>query len=116
RAPVTAPKLVIRVGASALFASARYRPEFYPGRLTLFTPREREPGLPPLETIWTRHAESVSVIETPGTHLTMLAAPNADGTAPLLTQSLLNGGTARRYTFRAPTHATTNVEHPNPAH
>lgn len=36
------PRRVLRVGASALIASARYRPGFYPGELTLFTAVERE--------------------------------------------------------------------------
>jgi amino acid adenylation domain-containing protein len=92
----SAPKLMIRVAASALFASARYRPGFYPGQLTLFTPAEREPGLPSLETIWRRHAKALSVIETAGSHATMLSAANADSTAALLTHSLSNGGTTRR--------------------
>src|SRR5687767_11677210 len=39
---------VIKVSAGAMIASARYRPRFYPGELTLFTPVEREPGVPPL--------------------------------------------------------------------
>ena len=43
------PIRVLRVAASALIASARYRPGFYCGELTLFTPMRREPGLPPLE-------------------------------------------------------------------
>ena len=103
---------MIRVAASALFASARYRPGFYPGRLTLFTPLEREPGMPSLESIWRQHADAVSVIETPGAHLTMLSAPNAEATAALLTQSLMNGGIARRYRFRASAREVTGLECP----
>jgi thioesterase domain-containing protein len=82
------PATMIRVAAGALFASARYRPRHYRGRLTLFTPVEREPGLPSLEVLWRKHADAVTVIETPGSHATMLAAPNAETTAALLSRSL----------------------------
>ena len=51
-----APTRVLRVATSALIASARYRPGFYPGELTLFSPAEREPGLPSLQSIWRKHA------------------------------------------------------------
>jgi amino acid adenylation domain-containing protein len=89
-----AAPLMLRVAASALVASARYRPGFYAGRLTLFTPAEREPGLPSLESVWRKHAAALSVVETGGTHSTMLCAPNADATAALLTRRLVNGGGA----------------------
>jgi thioesterase domain-containing protein len=79
---------MIRVAASALFASARYRPGRYRGRLTLFTPAERERGLPSIEAIWRKHADSVTVIETAGSHATMLSAANADATAARLARSL----------------------------
>ena len=82
------PASIIRVAASALIASARYRPGFYRGQLTLFTPVGREPGLPPLEAIWRKHARTLSVVETEGDHSTMLSAPNADSTAASLTRCL----------------------------
>jgi thioesterase domain-containing protein len=80
----------IRVGLSTLLASAKYQPGFYRGHLTLFTPAGRNPGLPSLESIWRKHALSVSVVETAGTHLTMLSAPNADSTGASLTRCLLS--------------------------
>ena len=79
---------VLNVGLSAVLASARYRPGFYPGELTLFTAAEREPGLPSLETIWGRHASMLSVVETAGTHSTMLSAPNAESVAATVTRLL----------------------------
>jgi amino acid adenylation domain-containing protein len=82
------PARIIRVAASALIASARYRPGFYRGQLTLFTPVGREPGLPPLEAIWRKHARTLSVVETEGDHSTMLSDPNADSTAASLTRCL----------------------------
>ena len=80
---------MIRVAASALIAPARYRPGFYPGQLTLFTPVRREPGLPPLEAIWRKHARTLSVVHTEGDHSTMLSAPNADSTAASLTRCIV---------------------------
>jgi acyl-coenzyme A synthetase/AMP-(fatty) acid ligase/thioesterase domain-containing protein/acyl carrier protein len=82
------PASMIRVAASALIASARYRPGFYRGQLTLFTPVRREPGIPPLEAIWRKHARTLSVVHTEGDHSTMLSAPNADSTAASLTRCL----------------------------
>jgi acetoacetyl-CoA synthetase len=84
----TAPALGIRVAASALVASARYRPGFYRGELTLFSPAGREPGLPALESVWRKHARTVVVVETPGTHLTMLASPHAETTAARVTRCM----------------------------
>ena len=86
--PSSLPTSVIRVAASALIASARYRPGFYCGQLTLFTPVRREPGLPSLEAIWRKHARTLSIVETGGDHSTMLSAPNADSTAASLTRCL----------------------------
>ena len=83
-----APTRVLRVATTALIASARYRPGVYPGELTLFSPVGREPGLPSLHSIWRKHARAVSVVETAGTHSTMLSAPNAESTAACLTQRL----------------------------
>jgi len=76
-----APSIGIRVAASALIASAKYRPGFYRGELTLFSPAGRERGLPDLGAIWRKHARSVVVVETPGTHLTMLSPRHAEMTA-----------------------------------
>jgi acyl-coenzyme A synthetase/AMP-(fatty) acid ligase/thioesterase domain-containing protein/acyl carrier protein len=83
-----APLIAIRVAASALIASAKYHPGFYPGQLTLFSPAEREPGLPSLESIWRTHAQPVIVVETAGTHATMLSTLHADTTAACLTRHL----------------------------
>jgi thioesterase domain-containing protein len=86
--PSALPVRVLRVAASALIASARYRPGFYCGKLTLFTPVSREPGLPSLEAIWRKHARTLAVVETRGRHSTMLSVPNADSTAASLTRCL----------------------------
>src|ERR1700732_2672255 len=83
------PPRVLKVAASALIASARYRPGFYPGELTLFTPVEREPGLPSLQAIWRKHARALSIVETGGAHSTMFSAPNAESTAASLTRCLV---------------------------
>ena len=80
------PASIIKVAASALIASARYRPGFYPGELTLFTPVGREPGLPSLQAIWRKHARTLSVVETAGDHSTMLSPLNAESTAASLTR------------------------------
>jgi non-ribosomal peptide synthetase component F/thioesterase domain-containing protein/acyl carrier protein len=87
--PLMLSARAIRVSVSALLASARYHPAFYCGHLTLFTPADRAPGLPSLEAIWRKHALTVSVVETAGSHSTMLSAPNADSTAASLTRCLL---------------------------
>jgi thioesterase domain-containing protein len=79
---------VLKVAACALIASARYRPRFYPGELTLFTPVGREPGLPPLQVIWRKHARALSIIETAGAHSTMFSSPNAESCAASLTRCL----------------------------
>jgi hypothetical protein len=86
--PSSLPTSVVRVAASALITSARYRPAFYCGQLTLFTPARRDPDLPSLVAIWRKHAVAVSVVETGGDHSTMLAAPNAEATAASLTRCL----------------------------
>jgi len=86
-----APLTGIRVAASALIASAKYHPGFYRGELTLFSPAGREPGLPSLESVWRKHARTVVVVETPGTHLTMLSSRHAETTAACLTQCLPAG-------------------------
>jgi thioesterase domain-containing protein len=83
-----APSIAIRVAASALIASAKYHPGFYRGRLTLFSPAGREPGLPSLESIWRKHAQTVVVVETAGTHSTMLSTLHAETTAAYVTRCL----------------------------
>jgi hypothetical protein len=85
----SAPSSVLKVTASALIASARYRPGFYPGELTLFTPVGREPGLPSLQAIWRKHARALSIVETAGVHSTMFSPPNAESAAASLTRCLL---------------------------
>ena len=85
----SAPTRVLRVTASAMTASARYRPGFYPGELTLFTPLERVPGLPSLESIWRKHARTLSIVETAGAHSTMFSAANAESVAASLSRCLL---------------------------
>ena len=78
----------IRVAASALIASAKYHPGFYRGQLTLFSPAGREPGLPSLESVWRKHARTVVVVETAGTHATMLSTLHAETTAACVTRCL----------------------------
>jgi amino acid adenylation domain-containing protein len=85
------PLIGIRVAASALIASAKYHPAFYRGELTLFSPAGREPGLPSLESVWRRHARTIVVVETPGTHLTMLSPRHAKTTAACVTRCLPAG-------------------------
>ena len=79
---------VLKVAAAALLASARYRPGFYPGHLTLFTPVRREHGLPSLQAIWRTHARTLSIVETAGAHSTMFSAINAESAAASLTRCL----------------------------
>jgi non-ribosomal peptide synthetase component F/thioesterase domain-containing protein/acyl carrier protein len=84
----TAPSIAIKVTATTLIASAKYHPGFYPGTLTLFSPAGREPGLPSLESVWRTHARTVVVVETAGTHSTMLSSRHAETTAACLTGCL----------------------------
>ena len=84
----SSPTRVLKLEAIALIASARYRPGFYPGELTLFTPLEREPDFPSPQAIWRKHAASLSVVETAGDHWTMFSAPNAEFAAASLTHGL----------------------------
>jgi hypothetical protein len=85
----SAPIRVLKVETCALIASARYQPGFYPGELKLFTPVEREPGLPSCQMIWRNYAGALSVAEVEGDHWTMFSAPNAESAAVALTHSLL---------------------------
>jgi thioesterase domain-containing protein len=90
----SAPAGVLKVGVSALLASARYRPGFYGGELTLFSPTSRDPALPSPQVIWHRHAHSLSVVPMAGAHLTMLAPANAAAAAASLSRTLmLSAGT-----------------------
>ncbi len=84
----SSPTRVLKVSACALIASARYRPGFYPGELTLFAPVDREPGLPSLEAIWRKHAGALSIVETAGAHSTIFSPANADSAAAALTRCL----------------------------
>ena len=83
-----APSIALRVTARALIASATYHPGFYRGQLTVFSPVGREPGLPSLESVWRTHARTVVVVETAGTHRTMLSTLHAETTAACLTRCL----------------------------
>ncbi|MEO8113484.1 MAG: alpha/beta fold hydrolase, partial [Phenylobacterium sp.] len=87
----SAPANVLKVAASGLLASARYRPGFYAGDLTLFVPVGRDPALPRPEAIWRGHAAGLAVVDTAGGHLTMLAKPNAETAAASLTRRLPAG-------------------------
>ena len=80
----SAPASILKVAASALVASARYRPGFYPGDLKLFIPTERDASLPSPGDIWQRHARTLSIVHTAGSHLTMLSTSNAESTAASL--------------------------------
>jgi acetoacetyl-CoA synthetase len=80
---------VLKVAVSELIASARYRPGFYPGELTLFRAVGREPGLPSLESTWREHACTLSMVETAGGHMTMFSAIHAESVAASLTRRLL---------------------------
>ena len=84
-----APANVLKTTAFSLIASARYRPGWYAGPLTLFTPAEQDPALPSAEARWLGHAETLRAISLPGGHLTMLAPPHVDAAAAALTQRLL---------------------------
>jgi acyl-coenzyme A synthetase/AMP-(fatty) acid ligase/thioesterase domain-containing protein/acyl carrier protein len=86
--PLRAPSIGIRVPLSHLVASARYHPEFYRGNLTLFSPVGREPGLPSLESVWAKHAQTVAVVVTEGDHRTMLSTLHAETTAACLARCL----------------------------
>ena len=80
----SAPANILKVAASALVASARYRPGFYPGDLKLFISTERDAVLPAPGDIWRRHARTLSVVHLAGNHLTMLSTRNAGSTAASL--------------------------------
>ena len=83
-----APTGVLKVAVCALIATARYRPRFYPGELTLFSPVGREPGLPSLQAVWHKYARALSIVETAGAHATMFSSPNAESAAASLTRCL----------------------------
>ena len=85
----SAPAGVLRTILAHKAASAGYRPGVYPGELTLFTPLERDAGLPSPESQWRPHARTVTSVQLPGRHLTMLAPPNAAIAADALTRGLM---------------------------
>jgi amino acid adenylation domain-containing protein len=85
---LSGPERVRNVRGFGLLASARYRPGFYDGALTLFSPVDRDPALPSLAEIWAPHARAVTTVATAGDHLTMLAKPNAESAAEALTHRL----------------------------
>jgi acyl-coenzyme A synthetase/AMP-(fatty) acid ligase/thioesterase domain-containing protein/acyl carrier protein len=100
----SAPASVLKVGVSALLASARYHPGFYAGELTVFIPTSRDPSLPSPQLIWRRHALALSVVPTLGGHLSMFSAANAEAAAASLTRVL---------TLSASSHAATNTSKPS---
>ncbi len=61
---------------------------FIAAQLTLFSPAGREPGLPSLESVWRTHARTVVVVETAGTHSTMLSTRHAETTAACVTRCM----------------------------
>jgi acyl-coenzyme A synthetase/AMP-(fatty) acid ligase/thioesterase domain-containing protein/acyl carrier protein len=84
----SAPASILKVGVSALLASATYHPRLYAGELTLFSPTRRDSNLPSPQAIWRRHALALSVVPMVGGHLTMLSGANAEGAAISLTRAL----------------------------
>jgi len=83
-----APSTLRRVGLSALVASTRYHPGYYPGELTLFTPAERGAGWPVPQDVWRAHAASLSAVPLAGTHMNMLSPPHVETVASLLSSVL----------------------------
>jgi thioesterase domain-containing protein len=90
----SAPAAVVKTVAASSAASARYRPGYYPGDLTLFTPAERDRGLPGAEALWRPHANAFASVELPGGHLTMISPPNDICAAEALSRCL--GDATRR--------------------
>jgi non-ribosomal peptide synthetase component F/thioesterase domain-containing protein/acyl carrier protein len=88
----SAPASVLKVGVSGVIASTRYRPGFYDGELTLFTPTSRDPTLPCPQAIWHRHALALSVVPMMGAHLTMFSVANAAAAAASLSRALALAG------------------------
>jgi thioesterase domain-containing protein len=89
-----APVRTWKVATGALIAAAQYRPGFYPGELTLFTPLGRDPALPDPLAVWGPHARAVSRVTLPGTHLTMLSRSHAGHAAASLSRQLALAGAA----------------------
>jgi thioesterase domain-containing protein len=92
----SAPPRVLRVQGSAFLASARYRPGFYPGELTLFTPVVRLPGIPSPEATWHKHARALSLVGTAGDHWTMFSASNAESVAASVMRRLTTAASSSR--------------------
>jgi acyl-coenzyme A synthetase/AMP-(fatty) acid ligase/thioesterase domain-containing protein len=78
----------LKVAAAGLVAALRYRPGYYAGKLTLFTPAGRDPALPDLLSLWARHAHRLEQVTLPGTHLTMLSRAHAPQAAAALSRQL----------------------------
>lgn len=78
----------VKVAMAALVAAARYRPGFYPGKLTLFTPLTHDPAIPETAPAWTAHAAAVACVPIPGTHATMLTKAHAHEAAAALSRQL----------------------------
>lgn len=69
-------------------AARRYRPGRYPGTLTLFVPQERRSSGPDVSAAWAAHAQTVSLIRLPGTHVSMLSPAYAEQAAAALSLQL----------------------------
>jgi hypothetical protein len=98
----SAPASVLKVGVNGLVASTRYRPGFYAGEVTLFTPTLHDPTLPSPQAIWHRHALALSVVPLVGTHLSMVSAANAETAAASLSRALGTSGFKRQALVRRP--------------
>jgi thioesterase domain-containing protein len=82
------PVRALKVAAGSLVASARYRPGYYAGELTLFTALERDPAQPDPRRVWDGHARALRLVALPGAHLTMLSPPHAQAAAAALSKLL----------------------------
>lgn len=78
----------VKVALAGLIAATRYRPGFYPGKLTVFTPLRRDPALPDSLAVWGAHAAGLAYIILPGTHATMLTRAHALEAAAALSRQL----------------------------
>jgi hypothetical protein len=76
--PISAelPEVFRKVGKAEALARANYRPEPYPGRILLLRARLQPPKIRYERLLgWDRLAAEVEVIDTPGTHFSMLDEP-----------------------------------------
>jgi amino acid adenylation domain-containing protein len=83
-----APAALRAVMASALSASAAYRPGRYAGELTIFEPSSRDLRLPSSAILWGRHASGLQRHSLRGRHDDILVGANAEAAADLLTRCL----------------------------